>query len=63
MPYASQQIEVLPQDCVSLSGNEALPNADATYFQFSGLPQQRILAIDGNRTKIELLAHMLEILV
>ncbi|XP_022241654.1 transcription factor 12-like isoform X2 [Limulus polyphemus] len=50
MPYASQQTEVLPQDCVSLSGNEAIPNTDATYFQFSGLPRQRILTIDGNRT-------------
>ncbi|XP_022241142.1 transcription factor 12-like isoform X2 [Limulus polyphemus] len=49
MPYPSQPIEVLPQDCVSFPGGEILQNTDATYFQFNGLPQQKILTIDGNR--------------
>ncbi|XP_022240331.1 uncharacterized protein LOC106458417 isoform X2 [Limulus polyphemus] len=50
MPYASQQMEVLPQDCGSFSDNEALPITDTTYIQYDGLPQQRVLTSDENRS-------------
>ncbi|XP_076330938.1 transcription factor 12-like [Tachypleus tridentatus] len=49
MPYPSQPVEVLPQDCINFPGGEILQNTDATYFQFNGLPQQKIHTIDGNR--------------
>ncbi|XP_076309851.1 transcription factor 12-like isoform X3 [Tachypleus tridentatus] len=50
MPYASQQMEVLPQDCGSFSDNEGLPITGATYIQYDGLSQQRILTSDENRS-------------
>ncbi|XP_076305196.1 transcription factor 12-like isoform X8 [Tachypleus tridentatus] len=52
LPYVlSEQEDRLEQECVSnsFSATEPLPPAESTYFQFSSVPQQRLISADSDR--------------